>query len=94
MARYEAIDSVISNELKINADYHYASLVLQANVRNLFGKGDYYLCLERATLGETLIHKFFRYEDSMNYVIYFIYYQANALRLLKKLYGGRKVSGK
>jgi tetratricopeptide (TPR) repeat protein len=84
LERYEAIDSVISNELKINANYHYASLVLQANVRNLFGKGDYYLCLERATLGETLIHKFYRYEDSMNYVIYFIYYQANALRLLKK----------
>ncbi len=84
LERYTAIDSVISNELKINGDYHYASLVLQANVRNLYSKGDYYLCLERATLGETLIHKFYRYEDSMNYVIYFIYYQANALRLLKK----------
>ena len=89
--RYTAIDSVISNELKINGDYHFASLVLQANVRNLYSRGDYYLCLERATLGETLIHKFYRYEDSMNYVIYFIYYRQMLYDYLKSFPGGGKV---
>jgi CHAT domain-containing protein/tetratricopeptide (TPR) repeat protein len=80
----EAIDSCISNELKINTDYHFASLVLQSNVRDLYNKGDYYLCVERATLGETLIHKFYRYDDSLNYIIFYVYYKANALRSLLK----------
>ncbi len=80
----EAIDSCISNELKVNNNYHFASLVLQSNVRDLYNRGDYYLCVERSTLGETLIHKFYRYEDSMNYVIFYVYYKANALRALLK----------
>ncbi len=80
----EAIDSCISNELKVNTNYHFASLVLQSNVRDLYNKGDYYLCVERATLGEALIHKFYRYDDSMNYVIFYVYYKANALRALLK----------
>ena len=82
----EAIDSCISNEIRANSDYHYASLVLQDNVRHLYNKGDYNLCAERSTLGETLIHKFYRYRDSMNHIIYFIYYKASALRSLKKFY--------
>ena len=82
----EAIDSCISNEMRANSDYHYASLVLEDNVRYLYNKGDYNLCADRSTLGETLIHKFYRYPDSMNHIIYFIYYKASALRSLKKFY--------
>jgi len=82
----EAIDSCISNEMKTNTDYHYASLVLQDNVRDLYNKGDYDLCIARSTLGETLIHKFYKYGDSMNHIFFFIYYKASALRSLRHYY--------
>ncbi len=76
----EAIDSCISNEMQAKSDYHYASLVLQDNVRDLYNKGDYNLCIDRSTLGETLIHKFYKYADSMSHIFFFIYYKASALR--------------
>ncbi len=80
----EAIDSCMAHEIEANDDYHFASLVLQDNVRDLFNKGDYNVCVERAALGESLIHKFYRYYDSMDHIIYFIYYKANALRAQRK----------
>ena len=82
--RHMAIDSCISNVVRLNFGYHYASLVLEANVMNLFEKGDYTLCAERAALGEMLIHKFYSISDSADHVIFFMYYHASALRLLKK----------
>jgi CHAT domain-containing protein/tetratricopeptide (TPR) repeat protein len=80
----EAIDSCISNELRTNTDYHYALIVLEDHVRNLYEKGDFNLCADRSTLGELLIHKYYEYSDSLNHVVFFIYYKANALRALKK----------
>jgi len=82
--RNMAIDSCISNELRVNSNYHFTSLVLESNVMNLFEKGDYTLCAERAALGEMLIHKYYRISDSADHVIFFMYYHASALRMLKK----------
>jgi hypothetical protein len=78
----EAIDSCISNEMEANTDYHFTSLVLQDNVIDLYNKGDFNRCIERSSLGEALIHKYYRYFDSLNHTIFFITYKANALRSL------------
>jgi|KBSMisStandDraft_5_1062788.scaffolds.fasta_scaffold01641_12 CHAT domain-containing protein/tetratricopeptide (TPR) repeat protein len=88
--KFEAIDSCISNELRINKDYHYASLVLQSNVRDLYMKGDYYLCAERASLGESLIRQFYRYDDSIDRIIFYIYFKANSLRAMDEMTGQQK----
>ena len=80
----EAIDSCISNELKDNSDYHYTSVVLGSNVRDLYEKGDFKLCIDRSSLGESLIHKYSKYNDSTSRIIYFIYYKSSALRALKR----------
>jgi CHAT domain-containing protein len=80
----EAIDSCIANELRANADYHYALIVLEDHVRDLYEKGDYRLCEERAALGEALIHKYYKYDDSLNHLIFYTYYKANALRAQKR----------
>ena len=82
----EAIDSCISNEIRANSDYHFASLVLEDNVKYLYNIGDYNLCADRATLGETLIRRFYQYADSLSHIFYFIYYKASALRSLKRFY--------
>ncbi len=79
----EAVDSVITKELRLNSDYTYSYFVLETNVINLYERGEYGPCADRATLGETLVHKYFRYSDSMDHIIFFIYYKANSLRLLK-----------
>src|SRR5664279_1402048 len=82
----EAIDSSISKEIKENSDYGFTLVVLENNVRDLYEKGEYNLCIDRATLGEALIHKFFRGSDSANRIIFYIYYKAFALRSLKKFH--------
>ena len=60
--------------------------MLEDNVQYLYNIGDYKLCAERATLGETLISRFYRYADSLSHIFYFIYYKASALRSLKRFY--------
>src|SRR6266487_2266658 len=50
----EAIDSCISVERRLNNEYVYSAMILEANVADLFLKGDYNRCLERAALGEAL----------------------------------------
>jgi len=80
--RNEAIDSCISVEMRINTEYLYTGVVLEANVRDLFMKGDYNRCVGRATLGEALIHRSYKYPDSLSHISYFIYYKARSLGFL------------
>ena len=57
-------------------------MVLEINVNDIFLKGDYNRCVERATLGEAFIHKFYKLPDSLSHIAYFIYYKAWSLGFL------------
>src|ERR1022692_4151225 len=59
----EAADSCIANEIKLNTDYQYTSFLLMDRVRDLFFEGEYNLCIDLSALGETLIHRFYKYDD-------------------------------
>ncbi len=86
----EAADSCISTEIKLNTDYRYSSFLLASRVRSLYIEGEYNLCADLSTLGETLIHRFYKYFDSLDYVAYFIYYKARALYGLRKFTDAEK----
>src|SRR5436190_8472440 len=78
----DAIDSCISVEVRLNTGYLYSAMVLEINVNDIFLKGDYNRCVERATLGEAFIHKSYPLPDSLSHIAYFIYYKASSLGLL------------
>jgi len=77
-----AIDSCISVETRLNTGYVYSAMVLEINVNDIFLKGDYNRCVERATLGEAFIKTFYKLPDSLNHIAYFIYYKAWSLGFL------------
>jgi len=77
-----AIDSCISVETRLNTGYVYSAMVLEINVNDIFLKGDYNRCAERATLGEAFIHRFYKLPDSLNHIAYFVYYKAWSLGFL------------
>lgn len=77
-----AIDSCISVETRLNTGYVYSAMALEINVNDIFLKGDYNRCVERATLGEAFIHKFYKLPDSLSHIAYFIYYKAWSLGFL------------
>ena len=54
----DAIDSCISVEMRLNTGYVYSAMALETNVNDIFLKGDYNRCVERATLGEAFIINF------------------------------------
>ncbi len=78
----DAIDSCISLEVRLNTGYLYSAMVLEINVNDIFLKGDYNRCVERATLGEAFIHKSYTLPDSLSHIAYFIYYKALSLGFL------------
>ena len=78
----DAIDSCISVETQLNTDYIYSGMVLETNVPDLFLKGDYNRCVERAALGEAFIHRFYKFPDSLSHVAWFVYYKASSLGFL------------
>src|SRR4030095_10871295 len=77
-----AIDSCISVETQLNTNYIYSAMVLETNVPDLFLKGDYNRCVERAGLGEAFIHRFYEFPDSLSHVAWFVYYKASSLGFL------------
>jgi len=77
-----AIDSCISVETRLNTGYVYSAMVLEINVNDIFLKGDYNRCVERATLGEAFIHRFYKLPDSLSHIAYFVYYKAWSLGFL------------
>jgi CHAT domain-containing protein len=78
----DAIDSCISVEMRTNTGYMYSAMVLETNVSDIFIRGDYNRCIERATLGEALIHKYYKYSTRPIHLAYFIYYKAWSLGFL------------
>ena len=78
----DAIDSCISVETQLNTNYIYSGMVLETNVPDLFLKGDYNRCVERAGLGEAFIHRFYKYPDSLSHIAWFVYYKASSLGFL------------
>ena len=79
----DAIDSCISVEMRLNTGHVYSAMVLETNVSDIFLKGDYNRCIERATLGEALINKFYKLpKNRLIHVVYFIYYKAWSLGFL------------
>jgi tetratricopeptide (TPR) repeat protein len=79
----EAVDSCIVAEMRLNTDYVYTALLLEGNVMDAFAKGDYNLCIDRATLGEQLIHKFYKVPSRRpSHIFYFIYYKASSFGAL------------
>jgi len=75
----EAVDSCIANESKIGDQYYYTSLVLKYKVRSLYFMGDYHSCLSYASLGEKLGPRYYHAADSLDYQLYFVNYQTDAL---------------
>jgi tetratricopeptide (TPR) repeat protein len=75
----EAIDSCISWEQTIGGDYYYTSIVLKEKVKSLYYKGDYHSCLNYANLGEKLIPGYYHAADSLDYLLFFVNYQTDAL---------------
>ena len=78
----DAIDSCISAEVRLSIGYLYSAVVLETNVEDIFNKGDYNRCMERATLGEALIHKFYKSPDSLSHIAFFIQCRARCLGFL------------
>ena len=81
--KIEAIDSCIANDIITDSSYYYTCLLLGEKVKYLFYKGDYTLCVNDASWGETLIRKYYHYPDSINRIFYFLTYQVDALHFLK-----------
>jgi|SRR5450432_1595211 CHAT domain-containing protein len=77
--KYEAIDSCIANEKRVGDDYHYTSIVLRDKVKSLYYLGDYHSCLNYASLGEKLIPRYYHSADSLDYLLFFVNYQTDAL---------------
>jgi len=80
--RNDAIDSCVVAEMRLNTNYVYTALLLEGNVKDVFNQGDYNLCVDRCTLGEQLIHKSYKYPDTLSHIFYFIYYKASSLGAL------------
>ncbi|MCW3120325.1 MAG: hypothetical protein JWM28_4407, partial [Chitinophagaceae bacterium] len=80
----EAIDSCIAYEMNSDTMYHFSVFLLSNSVRDLYFRGDYNLCVEHASLGESLTRKSYHYSDRMDYILSFTGYKANALWSLKK----------
>jgi tetratricopeptide (TPR) repeat protein len=78
----DAVDSCIVAEMRLNTNYVYTALLLEGNVKDLFSKGDYNLCVDRSTLGEQLIQKFYNSPTKLSHIFYFIYYKAWSLGAL------------
>ncbi|HEY4877340.1 MAG TPA: CHAT domain-containing protein [Puia sp.] len=83
-ARDEAADSCIANEIASNRDYRYTAFLLTNRVPVLFFNGELNLCIDYSTLGETLIHRFYKFKDSLDFIGNFIYYKTRAMFALKK----------
>jgi CHAT domain-containing protein/tetratricopeptide (TPR) repeat protein len=81
--RNDAMDSCISYEIKQNGPYVYSLFLLADRAKELFSTGEYALCADQSTLGEAFIHKFYRFNDSLDFVAYFVYYRSRALFALK-----------
>jgi CHAT domain-containing protein len=84
-----AADSCISNDLKMGSDYRYTVDLLPDKVLHLFLKGDFKLCIEYATFGETLIKNYYsKIEKSENvvesFLIHFFAHKISSLYSLKK----------
>ena len=80
----EAVDSCIASEKRYGTDYHYTCVLLAFKVSELYFKGDYNLYAEYSSLGETLVHKYYRDRDSMDYLNFFVSHRVLALISLKK----------
>jgi CHAT domain-containing protein len=83
LQKIEATDSCIANDIITDSTYYYTCLLLGEKVKYLFYKGDYTLCVNDATWGETLIRKYYHQPDSINRIFYFLTYQVDALHFLK-----------
>ncbi len=75
----EAIDSCIANEKRIGLDYKYTCFVLSFKVRDLFFRGDYNLCADYASFGESIVRRYYQGQDSILQLVYFITYYTNSL---------------
>ncbi|MBS1933016.1 MAG: CHAT domain-containing protein, partial [Bacteroidetes bacterium] len=82
--RNKAADSCIANEIRLNGDFKYIFFLLDRRVQDFFFEGDYHSCINLAELGETIVRRSYRYDDSLDFVLYFIYYKVKALYALKK----------
>ena len=80
----QMIDSCIAYEMKNDSAYHYSCFLLRNSVTELNLRGDYNLCLEHASLGESITRKYYHYEDRMSYISEFIENKARALWSLNR----------
>ena len=89
--KYRAIDSCIAYFLKGDSGYEKALIALQFKIEYLFNKGDYSLAGNNANLGEEIIRKSYRGNDSLRHIFFFAYQRANALYYSKDFSSAKKL---
>ena len=77
--KYAAIDSCINHEMESGESHYYTSILLAQKAKYLYFRGDYASCLKAASLGEKLVPVNYHSADSLEFTIFFITYQINAL---------------
>ena len=83
--KYDAIDSCIAYFMKGTSEFKKILYPLYDKTEYLFNKGEYSLCSKDAELGEEIIQKYFHVKDSIEYIVFFVTYRANALYLSKNI---------
>ncbi len=77
----EAIDSCIGVAIRLQTGFNYAMQHMAWKVKYLFEKGDYYNCMNLASLAENICRK---NRDTTGYIPYCVIYRINSLIQLNK----------
>ncbi len=89
--KYEAIDSCITYALQGEKGLQMVLAPLEEKTDYLFNKGQYSLCTSDARLGEEIIRAEHGNKDSIEYVVFFVNEQANALYFSKNMPAARQL---
>lgn len=89
--KYEVIDSCIAYSIKGNSGFDMTIAALADKTEYLFNKGEYSLCSKNAKLGEDITQKYYHGLDSIQYIVFFVDKQANALYFSKDVLVAEKL---
>jgi CHAT domain-containing protein len=89
--KYNAIDSCIAFVIKGNSGFELGIVTLIDKTEYQFNKGEYSLCSKDSKLGEEMVKKYYHEKDSLDYILFFINKQANAMYLSDNIYSAEKL---
>jgi CHAT domain-containing protein len=89
--KYSVIDSCIAYALKGSSGFNFAIAALTDKTNYLYNKGEYSSCSRDSRLGEDIIRRYYHEKDSINYILFFVTKQANALYFSNNIYAAEKL---